>query len=167
MLRVLSLLAVALVGTAPTGCLPNWPCDREFQACGTLVQGVECVLFEADDGQQFVLDNEGSFQVGDRVRVGGTLDRLCITTCQEGDGCIGDNTIEACDTFEACGALIQGVECVLFEADSGQLFLLDDIGGFQVGDRVEVRGTVDPNCVTICQQGEQCIGVSMIAACPV
>ncbi|MHC4697243.1 MAG: matrixin family metalloprotease [Planctomycetota bacterium] len=67
-----------------------------FSGCGTLVQRVECLLFEADSGGLYVLKNYGSFGIGDRVDVTGVRDPFCITLCSEDDGCIGSNTIELC-----------------------------------------------------------------------
>ena len=64
--------------------------------CGELVPGAECVLFQQDFGGIYVLANYAGFQVGDRVRVNGSLTRDCITVCMQGDGCIQENTIEAC-----------------------------------------------------------------------
>jgi hypothetical protein len=64
--------------------------------CGMLVQGVECVLFRADDGRRFVLSTTGSFRPGDRVRVEGEVRSDCATFCMEGDGCLDNTTIEAC-----------------------------------------------------------------------
>ena len=57
--------------------------------------------------------------------------------------------------FEGCGELIPGVEgqCVLFKADSGGEFVLGNLDGFHVGDRVCVAGQRDPSCITACQQG--------------
>ncbi|MCG8405714.1 MAG: hypothetical protein MI923_10995 [Phycisphaerales bacterium] len=72
------------------------PIGKGFDGCGVLTQGVECVLFEADSGGLFVLENLGGFQVGDRVQINGRLNPLCFTICQQGGGCIEDNTIEAC-----------------------------------------------------------------------
>lgn len=67
----------------------------QFQSCGQLTPGVEpaCILFEADRGGTFHLDNLDSFQVGDRVCVTGQLDAACVTSCLQGNGCIRDNTI--------------------------------------------------------------------------
>jgi hypothetical protein len=67
-----------------------------FDDCGILVQGVECVLFQADSGGLYVLDNFGEFCVGNRVRVRGVLDPYCMTFCMQGDGCIRYNTISIC-----------------------------------------------------------------------
>ena len=69
---------------------------NSFEGCGDLVQGVECVLFQADAGGLYLLSNLGSFQVGDRVEVRG-CPKDCITICQQGNGCIEDNTIQLCE----------------------------------------------------------------------
>jgi hypothetical protein len=145
------------------------PCQAppvEFEGCGTLVQGVECVLFQADEGGLYLLDNLDGFGVGDRVFVSGILDPTCFTICLEGDGCIFGNTIEACvEPFEGCGTLVQGVECVLFQADEGGLYLLENLDGFGVGDRVFVTGVPDPDCVSFCQQEDACIFGNTIEPC--
>jgi len=78
---------------------------QEFNGCGQLIQGIECVLFQPDEGGLWVLDNRGNFRVGDRVRVIGTLDRECITICQQGDGCIRRNSIDLCEPPVNCGAI--------------------------------------------------------------
>jgi hypothetical protein len=72
-------------------------CVTIFFGTGTLSQGVECVLFEADVGGVYILDNLGAFTVGDRVYVMGNLDPNCISICMEGNGCIRNNTIEAAE----------------------------------------------------------------------
>jgi hypothetical protein len=74
-----------------------WVDTRPYiETCGYLVQGVECVLFETDAGELYVLDNRGEFGVGDRVSVSGILDPHCITICMQGNGCIRENTISKC-----------------------------------------------------------------------
>ena len=132
--------------------------QERVDICGRLVQGAECLLFEADGGGRFVLDNVGTFDPGDRVRVTGDLDPSCATTCLEGDGCIQNNTIGACTSeFVACGTLVQGVQCVLFETADGSRYLLENEGNFGPGDRVRVSGDLDPECFTVCLEGEGCI----------
>jgi len=59
--------------------------------------------------------------------------------------------------FDGCGVLVRGIECVLFQADAGGLYVLDSLEGFKVGDRLYVRGVLDPYCFTICMQGDGCI----------
>ncbi len=88
--------------------------EPDFDACGVLVQGVECVLFQGGGGS-YVLSDYANFKIGDVVRVIGTLDEACITICQEGDGCIRgaevfDPAVFPCGTpvsveFDPCSGL--------------------------------------------------------------
>lgn len=137
----------------------------DFDQCGALIQGVECVLFQADDESLWVLDERGNFEVGDRVRVIGAADENCVSICQQGDGCITVASIEHCDgAFAECGTLVQGIECVLFESDTQFLFAIENRGDFQVGDRVRVAGTLQSECITACLQTHGCISDNTIAA---
>lgn len=69
-------------------------------------------------------------------------------------------------TFTDCGSIVPGVTCVmLFQADSGGLYLLDNFGTFQVGDRVFVSGILELSCITICMQGNHCIHQNTITCC--
>lgn len=122
----------------------------QFDDCGTLEQGVECVLFHADSGSRYVIFDAGGFTPGDRVRVTGRLVSPCTTTCQQGDGCLLGNTIEPCG-LDACGTLIEEDSgCVVFETEGGARYLLEDTGGFVPGDRVRVTGAVAPGCSSEC-----------------
>ena len=69
------------------------PVPGYFEGCGVLVQGVECVLFQADAGGLYVLDSAEHFEVGDRLWVSGVLDPYCLTICMQGNGCIKHDTI--------------------------------------------------------------------------
>ncbi len=84
-----ALLCVPAVLRAQDDCIP-------FSGCGTLVRGVECVLFQADLGGLYLLSNRGPFSVGDRVFVTGCLELFCLSLCQQGNSCIRNNTIVAC-----------------------------------------------------------------------
>ena len=68
-----------------------------FDGCGFIVSGVTCPrLFQADaGGSPWLLEDFGSFVVGDYVHVVGNADPGCITICQQG-GCIFGNTIQLC-----------------------------------------------------------------------
>ena len=66
-------------------------------------------------------------------------------------GVVNGSTTDA-QSFADCGVLVQGVECVLFAADSGGEYLLDTHGAFQVGDGVFVTGGLIPGCITTCLQ---------------
>lgn len=91
----LSITGLLLAATAATIAAGS-PVPGYFDGCGLLVRGVECVLFQADAGGSYVLDNLGSFQVGNDVRVRGVLNRDCATVCMQGDGCIEHTVISAC-----------------------------------------------------------------------
>ena len=66
--------------------------------------------------------------------------------------------------YDDCGVLFEGVECVLFAAQSGGVYTLENLGGFGVDDLVFVAGTLDPGCVTICTEAEGCIFDNSIVA---
>jgi hypothetical protein len=68
--------------------------------------------------------------------------------------------------YDMCGTMVQGVTCpLLFDDTNGHLWLLDNTGGFQLGDVVHVVGTATPGCISICQQGNGCIQVGQISSC--
>jgi len=67
--------------------------------------------------------------------------------------------------FDDCGVLVQAVECVLFQPDTGGLYLLNKLGKFQAGDHVRVRGILNPSCASICMQDNGCIEYNTISAC--
>jgi hypothetical protein len=69
--------------------------------------------------------------------------------------------------FDECGVLVQGTYGVpLFEADAGGLYYLDNYSGFGVGDRVHVRGVLEPRCALIFQETNGCIFHTAIQPCP-
>jgi hypothetical protein len=68
--------------------------------------------------------------------------------------------------FDECGSLVQGVECPLLATDTGKRYVLSTSGRFKVGARVRVKGEVRRRCVSICMQGDGCIEVRAIDACP-
>lgn len=140
---------------------------QNVDACGTLIQGTECVLFESNEGGRFVLDDRGQFEVGDEVRVIGELDEGCVSVCQEGEGCIAVASITHCDgDVTICGTLVDGVTCLLLEDDQGFLLAIENQGPFEVGDRVQVNGQFDGGCVTVCQQVTGCVQDNTIRAAP-
>jgi hypothetical protein len=65
-------------------------------------------------------------------------------------------TTSAPTAFDACGSLVQGAHCVLFDGGGGK-YVLSDYGGFHLGDAVRVVGTLDPGCTTICTDSDGCI----------
>jgi hypothetical protein len=91
MTRVVTLVCFALCIAVAQG-QTTQPSMREIDACGVLVQGAGCVLFEGGGGT-YVVVASGDFQFGDAVRVVGTVDTGCITICPEADGCIRGATL--------------------------------------------------------------------------
>lgn len=105
----------AAAGTAAALGQTSQPAAGEFDACGRLVQGAECVLFEGGGGTYYVVGDFSRFRVGDAVRIIGELNPDCVSFCQEGDGCIGnaelfDPALFPCGTpvrtpFDPCAGL--------------------------------------------------------------
>jgi hypothetical protein len=73
----------------------------------------------------------------------------------------------AAQNFDGCGTITPGVTCPkLFQPDAGGLYVLVyDLTPYQVGDRLHVVGTIDPGCITICQQGNGCINPTLVEDC--
>ena len=68
--------------------------------------------------------------------------------------------------FAGCGTVVQGVTCPkLFAPDAGGLYVVGGLTPFNVGDHVHVTGTIDPSCITICQQGNGCINGAVVTNC--
>jgi hypothetical protein len=68
-----------------------------FDDCGYMIQGVTCpLLFEDTNGHDWILDMTGGFQLGAYVHVVGTATIGCISTCQQGSGCIAVANISPC-----------------------------------------------------------------------
>jgi len=142
-------------------------CDNSFVASGTMVQGAECLLFETDAGQQYVLDKLDGLEAGDQVTVIGRLDPNCSTACNAGSGCVtAALVLSDRQQIDGCGRLIAGAECPLFQADGALgTYVLDQYGGFTVGARVRVSGQILADCISTCMQGNGCIHVTQISAC--
>ncbi len=88
--RIVSLL---LLGAAAA---PSAQAQVPYDSCGEVIQGVTCTLiFRDDNNTTWLLDDYGSFTVGDRVRVVGDADPGCGTFCMQG-GCITVASISAC-----------------------------------------------------------------------
>ncbi|MEW5924242.1 MAG: T9SS type A sorting domain-containing protein [Candidatus Zixiibacteriota bacterium] len=156
-----------------------------FSGCGVLVPTQNCLLFATyygNDGPYYppdtswamllVLENYSSYQAGDSVFVHGTLFMTGDSLCPLATGKLVSNTIFYCDTlplqpYEACGILVQGAECILFQSSypDNLLLILDNLGGFGLGDTVHVAGLYDPDCLSFCMQGDGCLLGTQIESC--
>lgn len=73
---------------------------------------------------------------------------------------------QAAAQYSSCGTIEAGVTCPrLFRDTQGALWLLQDYGGHQVGDVVQVTGNADPYCMNLCMQGNGCIAPNTIGPC--
>lgn len=86
-LGLLSLL-FAVGFTTPAMAQPD------FDQCGVLMQGFECMVFLPDDGGTYQIENLDGFMDGDHVRVVGTVDFGCFSFCFL--PCVIDNTTTEC-----------------------------------------------------------------------
>ncbi|MBP7053352.1 MAG: hypothetical protein KBE65_20275 [Phycisphaerae bacterium] len=88
------------------GTAPQEKLGRFFDAWGVLVKGTECVLFQTDNGQSFVLDNYYGHTVGDYIRVVGLLRSPGISMCIQGEGCIKHTIMPSAsaDAQPCCGS---------------------------------------------------------------
>jgi hypothetical protein len=166
-MRIPFLAAILTLTAAPA--LAQGP----FEGCGTIIQGVTCPrLFQADAGGIWLLSNIGSAQVGDRVRVVGTLDPTCITICQQG-GCILNNTIGPCEvcncqpscdgsgTFGPCPCNVQGAPghgCPNSLNPQGALLAVSG-NSFLSNDTVRLSGSGMPDAPVLYFQADQGLAV--------
>jgi len=116
-----------------------------FNRCGVLTSdpaGNGCWFFETHNGGVYTIEFTGPFGEGDRVCVQGqaVAPADCFLGCAAAViGCIINNTIEA--GFVGPGTVELGAQfCPRLAADSGQTYLLDNLGGFGEGERVFVTG---------------------------
>jgi hypothetical protein len=161
-----------ILNNASTLCLPPGGPGIEhnlifecFIGCGTLADGPQgCpILIPDGDTNGLFIENVLEFETGDHVFVSGPINPHSQICGPFTAPAIEDNGISAC--FEGCGELVRGAECVLFSADGGGLYTLDNHGGFEVGDRVFVRGALVVPCFTPCLQGDGCVQLNEIEAC--
>ncbi len=68
---------------------------RCIEACGRIIEGPECILFRADDSTNYWIQNTGDLVPGDRARVIGGIDPLCLAPCSTGVPleCIRNNRV--------------------------------------------------------------------------
>jgi hypothetical protein len=153
-----------------------------FSGNGILFESGGCLLFEPmSDSVSFELSNYGEFQAGECVFVAGTIFPDYEFECVDADFYLVNFYITPgnCDTppfpYQCCGTLVQGTECVLFAPwceiaimtpnGLAEYFVLDNYGGFQIGDSVMVAGLVDIGCETDCPDGDACIINNTIDTC--
>lgn len=136
-----------------------------FIDTGTLVSVGIWLVFHADNGGAYLLQNRGGFQPGDCVRVAGRLDTVSAHPYSV-DGRIRANTIElASGPIEISGALVAQDGTLLLRCDSGAVYVLDSAADVEPDCRVSISGTLVPLCHTIFHRGDACILVDAIRVC--
>jgi len=136
-----------------------------FEACGSLIQGENCVLFTPSgfSGLYLHLENYDDYPVGQDVCISGNLEIGPDSLCPDAAGYVHDNTINIRTSmvvpFEACGILVQGNGCILFSpgGDSLMFLELENYGLFTIGDTVCVSGLLDITCVPNCPEAIGCV----------
>ncbi len=133
--------------------------SQTFQGCGKVIETFECNLFLTDNGQYITISyiDYGEFSIGDHIFISADL-VTCPGLCMGPVTCLSVNYISNCEvTFDDCGVLIQGTECVLFKGSDDLLYYVTDlflnpIDDFEVGDYVRVRGNMINTFVSVCNQ---------------
>jgi len=158
------------------------PCDTLpgifYEGCGILVESLDCLLFQPFPNTigglnvLLVLDNFGTFGIGDTVYVTGDIEWNCHDSCWGADGCIYGNTIADCENepeppiIAVCGLLLDLQGCLTFEPFTycDSLFLLTNYGNFGACDTVFVEGTIEP-WIDTCGPATALIDNSLIWLC--
>jgi len=138
-----------------------------FSGCGELGHGPQtCTMFHADSGESFAVGNTGGFWIGDYVYVAGLVVEDSLLCWPPVVPAVEDNAISAC--FAGCGVLGRGPQncSIVFHADSGGTFTLDNVGSFTLGDRVYVTGAVNEDSMDCWPVTTPAIEDNTIRSCP-
>ncbi|HNQ24417.1 MAG TPA: hypothetical protein PKK06_15125 [Phycisphaerae bacterium] len=168
---------VYVTGLVSTDSLLCWPVRTPaiedntiagcFSGCGVLAHGPQsCLMIQGDNGESYAVENTGDFFIGDYVYVAGWIDEDSLACWPATIPEIRDNTIVPC--FSGCGTLGRGPQdcSVIFNADDGPSYALDNLGGFHLGDHVYVNGPVDEDAQACAPVSIPRIEDNTIAACP-
>ncbi|MCB2230526.1 hypothetical protein KQH82_07405 [bacterium] len=150
------IFQIALVCLLLAGTVPAQP-QGGFDWCGILEDFEGCVAFYAvwpGPMGPVVLDNYGTFGLGDQVRVVGVYDENQFAICGgfEDIPVIIVSSIELC-AVEWCGDLFAYNGCLLFNNRQGDIYGLSDYGAFVSGDIVRVSGNYVPGQQLVCDDG--------------
>ena len=129
--------------------LENVTIDRAYADCGTMeLRPSGCLAFRGDDGQRFLLEDDGGFLDGDRVYANGVVSGT-VSPCPGGPiPTLLDNVVGPC--FESVGRVVLDTPPsfgdVLFEQNDGTTYELDTFGLSRVGDFIYVEGILNTSC---------------------
>ena len=78
----------------------------------------------------------------------------------------GQADVDPQSYFVGCGEIVSlpYPQCTALATDTGEVYLLDQMAGFDVGDRVFVNGRIDSDCISVCYVA--CLVNNSIEPCP-
>ncbi len=154
---VLTLLAAVAPGLASTA----------VDVCGQLVQVGSCVLLSVSGEGDYVLSATAAFVPGDNVRVIGSLEGSCSSSCSNYAGCITVGDITYCDgPVSVVGTLTATSGCIILADERDQLIAIDNVGTVAVGTRVIVSGEFSRRCEPRCSGIRRCIRNNSVVEAP-
>jgi hypothetical protein len=168
---LMSLLRTLLVGGA-LALVSTSAAAQSYDMCGTVSDnfGSGCTTVVDSNGDTWLPDTLlTGYNVGDTVRLQGTIDTGCFNFCFSLTGCITGSTVSDCvQTVDFCGVVSDnfGSGCTTVVDSNGDTWLPDTLlTGYNVGDMVRVQGTVDTTCFNFCFSLTGCINGSTISDC--
>ena len=144
-------------------CLRDNTIGPLISGCGTLEFGpANCAVVNFGAGEpSYQIEYVGNATFGSDVFVAGALVDS-DPTCTAGGAVLRHNLALPC--VDTCGNLEQGFECTpLLLSDEGEIFWLEDTGGFTVGDRIRVIGGREASCTSFCPF--TCLRVNDVLRC--
>ncbi len=128
-------------------------------------------LYVPGEREWYMIDNFGSFALGDTVVGTAAIEQQCVCNDYNGYGCLHENTIENWRNLDlGCGLVLADPEygCKGFRSPIYGDFTLRTNVGFGDGDSAHVWGNADlEECVMIPECGfGYCLNVTRAAACP-
>jgi hypothetical protein len=124
-------------------------------------------MYLAAGEKEYLLDTWRDAEAGDCVTLLGNASGDCDSSCATQDGCIHPvifGLAGGCEITE-CGYLTRGLgECTYFESALVGKYLLNELGGFVLGDSIRISGTIHW-CLSECLATSRCIEVRDITPC--
>ena len=121
------------------------PCPLPVAAHGVLtapIRDPNCIRFEADNGQSYVLSSLGSSSVGDRLYVEGMVPQNTAAVCE--GAALGRIDVSFLRPgFAGIGTIINSGGQLRLETADGRVYGLENTGGLGAGAQVFTRGWVD------------------------
>lgn len=72
----------------------------------------------------------------------------------------------AAQPINECGTFMRRPTCLLFQADSGPLWMMMGVGTVEDGSRARIQGELTTSCVSGCPLSQGCVLNALIFPCP-